>query len=98
MAGPLKPNDPERREDPSGGDDKKRSPLGFFSIVLWAVLLVFLLQMCRSSVENAAVKVVSYSQFYEWVVSGYVDQVKMESSAYTFTLKEDAPPLKELVD
>ena len=98
MAGPLKPNDPERREDPSGGDDKKRSPLGFFSIVLWAVLLVFLLQMCRSSVENAAVKVVSYTQFYEWVVSGYVDQVKMESSAYTFTLKEDAPPLKELVD
>ena len=45
MADPLKPNDPNRRGDPNSGDDKKRSPLGFFSIVLWAVLLVFLLQM-----------------------------------------------------
>ena len=52
MADPLKPNDPNRRGDPNSGDDKKRSPLGFFSIVLWAVLLVFLLQMCRSTVEK----------------------------------------------
>ena len=47
MADPLKPNDPNRRNDQNGDDDKKRSPLGFFNIVLWAVLLVFLLQMCR---------------------------------------------------
>ncbi len=100
MAGPLKPNDPDRREDPSGGgdDDKKRSPLGFFSIVLWAVLLVFLLQMCRSTVENAAVQTVPYSTFWEWVEKDYVAEVKLESSVYTFTLKEDAPPLKELLD
>ena len=43
MADPLKPNDPNRRNDQNGDDDKKRSPLGFFNIVLWAVLLVFLL-------------------------------------------------------
>ena len=98
MADPLKPNDPNRRDDPNGGDDKKRSPLGFFSIVLWAVLLVFLLQMCRSSVENAAVQVVSYSTFMEWVEEGYVAEVDMESSVYTFTLKEGAPPLKEMLD
>ena len=98
MADPLKPNDPNRREDPNGGDDKKRSPLGFFSIVLWAVLLVFLLQMCRSSVESAAVQVVSYSTFMEWVEAGYVAEVDMESSVYTFTLKEGAPPLKEMLD
>ena len=98
MAGPLKPNDPDRRDDPNGGDDKKRSPLGFFSIVLWAVLLVFLLQMCRSTVENAAVQTVPYSTFWEWVEKDYVAEVKLESSVYTFTLKEDAPPLKELLD
>ena len=99
MAGPLKPNDPNRRENPNGGDDdKKRSPLGFFSIVLWAVLLVFLLQMCRSSVESAAVQTVDYSVFYSWVEQGYVDTVKLDSNVYTFSLKEDAPPLKELVD
>ncbi len=97
MAGPLKPDDPNRRDDPNG-DDKKRSPLGFFSIVLWAVLLVFLLQTCRSTVENAAVQVVDYSDFYAWVEAGYVDEVDIESSVYTFTLKEGAPPLKELLD
>ena len=79
MAGPLKPNDPDRRNDQSGDDDKKRSPLGFFSIVLWAVLLVFLLQTCRSSLENAAVQVVPYSTFYEWVDKGYVAEVELES-------------------
>ena len=98
MADPLKPNDPNRRNDQNGDDDKKRSPLGFFNIVLWAVLLVFLLQMCRSSVENAAVQVVAYSDFIQWVEAGYVETVDMESSVYTFTLKEEAPPLKELVD
>ena len=51
MAGPLKPNDPNRRGDSNGGDDKKRTPLGFFSIVLWAIMLVFLLNTCRSTVE-----------------------------------------------
>ena len=98
MAGPIKPNDPNRRDDPNGGDDKKRAPLGFFSIVLWAVMLVFLLNMCRSSVESAAVQTVDYSTFYEWVEAGYVAEVKLDANVYTFTLKEDAPPLKELVE
>ena len=98
MAGPMKPNDPNRREDPNGGDDKKRAPLGFFSIVLWAVMLVFMLNMCRSRVESAAVETVDYSDFYEWVDKGYVAEVKLDANVYTFTLKEDAPPLKELVD
>ncbi len=98
MAGPMKPNDPNRREDPNGGDDKKRAPLGFFSIVLWAVMLVFLLNMCRSRVENATVQTIPYSTFYEWVEAGYVAEVKLDANVYSFTLKEDAPPLKELVD
>ena len=98
MAGPLKPNDPNRRGEPNGGDDKKRTPLGFFSIVLWAVMLVFLLNTCRSTVENASVHTVPYSTFMEWVEAGYVDEIELESSVYTFTLKEGAPPLKELVD
>ena len=98
MAGPMKPNDPNRREDPNGGDDKKRAPLGFFSIVLWAVMLVFMLNMCRSRVESATVETIPYSTFYEWVDQGYVAEVKLDANVYTFTLKEDAPPLKELVD
>ena len=54
--------------------------------------------MCRSTVENAAVQTVPYSTFWEWVEKDYVAEVKLESSVYTFTLKEDAPPLKELLD
>ena len=99
MASPLKPNDPNRPNNQGGGDDdKKRAPLGFFSIVLWAVLLVFLLQMCRSTVESAAVQTVDYSVFYEWVEKDYVAEVKLDANVYTFTLKEDAPPLKELLN
>ena len=98
MAGPLKPNDPNRRGDSNGGDDKKRTPLGFFSIVLWAIMLVFLLNTCRSTVESASVQTVNYSDFYNWVEEGYVAEVKLDANVYTFVLKEDAPPLKELVD
>ena len=98
MAGPMKPNDPNRREDPSGGDDKKRSPLGFFSIVLWAVMLVFLLQSCIGMVEKSSVHEVPYSTFREWVEAGYVAEIKLDSTVYTFTLKEDAAPLRELLD
>ena len=97
MAGPIKPNDPNRRNnDPNGGgDDKRRSPWGFMSIVMWAIMLVFLLHMCSSSVQNASVRSVPFSTFYEWVEAGYVDSVELSSNVYTFTLKEDAPPLKE---
>ena len=79
MAGPLKPNDPNRRGDSNGGDDKKRTPLGFFSIVLWAIMLVFLLNTCRSTVESASVQTVNYSDFYNWVEEGYVAEVKLDA-------------------
>ena len=96
MAGPLKPNDPNRRDgNQNGGDDRKRSPWGFMSIVMWAIMLVFLLHMCSSSVQSASVQSVPFSTFYEWVEEGYVDAVNVASNVYTFTLKADAPPLKD---
>ena len=100
MAGPIKPNDPNRRgNDPNGGgDDKKRSPWGFMSIVMWAIMLVFLLHMCSSSVQNASVESVPFSTFHEWVEAGYVDSVDVASNVYTFTLKEDSQPLKEYLE
>ena len=97
MAGPMKPSDPNRRDSNQngGGDDKKRSPWSFFSIVMWAVMLVLLLHMCTSSMESASVQTVPYSTFHQWVEEGYVDRVEIASNAYTFTLKSDAPPLEE---
>ena len=100
MAGPIKPNDPNRRDSNQngGGDDKKRSPWGFMSIVMWAIMLVFLLHMCSSSVESASVQSVPFSTFYEWVEKGYVESAELSSNVYTFTLKKDAPPLQEYLD
>jgi len=93
----MKPSDPNRRDSNQngGGDDKKRSPWSFFSIVMWAVMLVLLLHMCTSSMESASVQTVPYSTFHQWVEEGYVDRVEIASNAYTFTLKSDAPPLEE---
>ena len=100
MAGPLKPNDSNRRggNQNGGGDDKKRSPWSFMSIVMWAIMLVFLLNMCRSSMQSASVQNVPFSTFYEWVEEGYVDAVDVSSNVYTFTLKPDAPPLQEYLE
>ena len=100
MAGPLKPNDSNRRggNQNGGGDDKKRSPWSFMSIVMWAIMLVFLLNMCRSSMQSASVQNVPFSTFYEWVEEGYVDAVDVSSNVYTFTLKPDTPPLQEYLE
>ena len=98
MAGPMKPNDPNQRNNNQNGDDKKRSPWSFFSIVMWAVMLVLLLHMCTSSMENASVQEVDYATFRHWVEAGYVSSVDIASNAYSFYLKEDAPHLVEYVD
>ena len=98
MAGPMKPNDPNRNDQNGGGEDKKRSPWSFFSIVMWAIMLVLLLHMCTSSMENASVQKVDYATFRQWVVEGYVDSVNIASNVYTFTLKADAPPLQEYLE
>ncbi len=100
MAGPVKPSDPNRRDSnqKGGGDDKKRAPWSYLSIVMWAVMLVFLLQMCNSSMENASVEKVPYSTFLQWVEEDQVSAVELTSSLYTFTLKEDSPALSEYVE
>ena len=100
MAGPVKPNDPNRRDSNQngGGDGKKRAPWSYLSIVMWAVMLVFLLQMCNSSMENASVETVPYSTFLHWVEEGQVATVEMTSNLYTFTLKEDSPALAEYTE
>ncbi len=100
MAGPVKPSDPNRRDSnqKGGGDDKKRAPWSYLSIVMWAVMLVFLLQMCNSSMENASVEKVPYSTFLQWVEEDQVSAVELTSSLYTFTLKEDSTALSEYVE
>ena len=94
MAGPN--NRPNNRNN--NGNDKKRPTLSFLSIVLWAVLLVLLLNTCTSSLRTASTKVVDYSQFKQWLAGGYIDQVDMDDNAYYFTVKEGTPPLVEYAE
>ena len=87
MAGPNGPN--------NQNDNRKRPSLGFIGIVVWAILLVVLLNSCLVTVRSANTITVPYSTFREWVVSDYVDKVEMDSYGYYFTLKDGSPPLAE---
>ena len=98
MDGPKKPNKRNDQNQNGGNDNKKRPALSFLSIVLWAVLLVLLLNTCSGSLRSASTQEVEYSQFKAWVSAGYVDQVDMESSAYYFTVKTGTPPLTEYAE
>ena len=94
MAGPNKPSNQNNNQN----DNKKKAPIGFLGIVLWAVVLVLLLNTCTSSLQNSSTVEVRYSEFRQWVEAGYVDQVEMESDGYYFTVKEGTPPLTEYAD
>ena len=91
MAGPNKPSNQNNNQN----DNKKKAPIGFLGIVLWAVVLVLLLNTCMSYSSTVEVR---YSEFRQWVEAGYVDQVEMESDGYYFTVKEGTPPLTEYAD
>ena len=93
MAGSNKPSNQNNRNNNS--DNKKKPSLSFLSIVIWAVLLVVLLNTCMSSMRTSGRVTVSYTEFRSWVSEGYVEQVQMSSNVYYFTVKENSPPLEE---
>ena len=95
MAGPKKPSNQNNNKN---DNNKKRPSLSFLNIVIWAVLLVLLLNTCTSSLRSAATEVVDYSVFKEWVAAGYVDAVEMDDTAYYFTVKDGTPPLTEYLE
>ena len=84
-----------RNNKNNNNGDKKRPALSFLSIVLWAVVLVLLLNTCSSSLRNASIVEVDYMTFRQWLEEGHVERVDMENTAYYFTVKENSPPLEE---
>ena len=93
MAGPNKPSN-----NNNNNDNKKKTPIGFLGIVLWAVVLVMLLNTCVSSIQNASTVEVEYSEFKQWVTAGYVETVDISSNAYYFTVKKGTPPLTDYAE
>ncbi len=92
MAGPNKPS------NNNNNDNKKKTPIGFLGIVLWAVVLVMLLNTCVSSIQNASTVEVEYSEFKQWVTAGYVETVDISTNAYYFTVKKGTPPLTDYAE
>lgn len=71
---------------------KKGSPnvMGIVSLVVWALIITVLLNYFFSFVSSSSSAEVNFSEFISLVKQNEVDEVKMESSKYTFTLKKEA--------
>ena len=76
------------KPDKNNNKNSKRNMIGLVSIVLWALFFTILLRSCQSAYENADTVQVPYTTFVEWVEEDKVDKVNVESSQYTFTLKD----------
>ena len=93
MAGPNKPGN--RNDQNKNDNDKKKRPLSFLSLALWAVVIVLLFNTCAGSLKSSSNYTVEYSQFRTWVEEGYVTEVELSSNVYYFKVKEGSPPIEE---
>ena len=71
---------------------KKGSPniMGIVSLVVWALIITVLLNYFFSFASSADTVEVKFSEFISLVKEDKVEEVKMENSKYTLTLKESA--------
>ena len=71
---------------------KKGSPniMGIVSLVVWALIITVLLNYFFSFASTANTVEVKFSEFVSLVKEDKVEEVKLENSKYTFTLKKDA--------
>ncbi len=84
----MNPN--QNKGDPGGSrPPKKRSPL--IGAILWAVILVILINFIAGEISNAGTVEVAYSEFVQMVEEDKVATVQLSSNKYTFYLKEDLP-------
>ena len=72
---------------PEKGNNNKNA-FGLVSLILWALMLTMLFRSCSSSYASSNQVQVPYSTFRQWVAADLVKSVKLESSAFTITLKD----------
>ncbi len=63
--------------------------MGIVTVLFWAFILTLAFNSLASSLRHSNVAQVGYSTFFEWVESGYVQAVEMESTEYTVYLKDE---------
>ncbi len=74
----------DNKKDPNN----KKKYTGFISIVIWALVLTLLANYFLSSMNSRGTVTVYYSDFRSAVEAGAVDVVDMDSSVFTFYLKD----------
>ena len=76
------------KPEKNNNGNNKRNAIGLISIVLWALFLTILFRSCTSSYEKAGMIEVPYTTFKQWLVEDKIQDVNIESTQYTFTLRE----------
>ena len=71
------------------GNEPKKNILGILSIVLWAVIIVVVINQFVSSAAMSGQVEIKFSEMVQLVKNDHVEEVKLESGKYTVTLKED---------
>ena len=72
------------------GAGPKKNMMGIFSIVLWAVIIVVLINYFTSSAAMSGQVEIKFSELVDLVEEDQVEEVKLEQGKYTISLKEDA--------
>ena len=79
----------KNRKNGKGGGSKKNL-MGILSMVLWAVVIVVLINQFASSAALSGQVEIKFSEMIELVKEDQVEEVLLESGKYTITLKEEA--------
>ncbi len=82
-------NNKNNQRNGKGGGPKKNI-MGIFSIVLWAVIIVVLINYFTSSAAMSGQVEIKFSELVNLVEEDKVEEVKLEQGKYTISLKEDA--------
>ncbi|MGM9607139.1 MAG: ATP-dependent zinc metalloprotease FtsH [Oscillospiraceae bacterium] len=82
----MAPNKNNKTPDNNNGGKKKYT--GFISIIIWALILTILANYFLSGLNSRGTVTVLYSDFRAAVEAGAVELVDMDSSEFTFYLKD----------
>ena len=72
------------------GGGSKKNMMGIVSIVLWAVVIVVVINQFISSAAMSGQVEIKFSEMIELVKADQVEEVKLESGKYSITLREEA--------
>ncbi len=72
------------------GDGPKNNIMGIVSIVIWAIVIVVLINRFIASAALSGQVELKFSELISLVKEDQVEEIKLESGKYTITLKEDA--------